>query len=369
MPDDVVFGRSQRLVSDGLVFVHLHHHGADEVQRLHVTEDVGQGVGFRNPLDRLLAFGRVFYGHRFLEFRGGFRRLVLQILHDEHHGAFKGPDAVLLHPLEGRLEINARIREILDRIRRENLLQVVAHICRGFVVRSRTLARYLQCRGDFGHSLITGDAHAGKGRSHLRQELGHILQFDKPLLAARRQDIEGIPDLVFGYAEVVAQRERCCPQIVHTGAAGRGDARQLRAVPFELGAALDAARRQYLHPLQNVRLELIRLLGDVAHGQRELGLVVRTHIAGDRNIADRVLFLCGGIDGHARRGDQRGPLHGEFRHIRIHAATLFGERRAAFHGPVQRLLIAFQGDLLTPDGAHGVFGAGPGGRVQSVRFR
>ena len=110
-------------------------------------------------------------------------------------------------------------------------------------------------------------------------------------------------------------------------------------------------------------MELVRLLGDIADGERELGLVVRTHIAGNGNVADRVLFLRGGIDGQTRRGEQRGPLHGKLGHIGIHAAAFFGERRAAFDGPVQRFLVALQGDLLPPDSAHGVFGAGSGGFV------
>ena len=253
------------------------------------------------------------------------------------------------------MQVDARVGKILYRVRSENLLQVVAHVGRGFVIGARATPGNLQARRHFRHGLLSRDAHTGKGRCQLRKEFRHVLQFNQTGLAARGQNIEGLVQPFGRDAQIVPQGKRGRAQIVHAGPGRRGCPCQYSPVLFQFLPALNAAGRKNLHPLKDVRLVLIGVPRNVSHGKGELRFIRRAHVAGNGYVADGVLLFGGGLDGHARRGHERRALHGELAKPGIDAPTLFGHGVAVFHRAGKGFFVAPEFHLPATQGAHGRF--------------
>ena len=253
------------------------------------------------------------------------------------------------------MQVYARVGKVLHRVRSENLLQEVPHVGCGFVIGARALAGYFQRGGNLRHGLLARDAHTCHCGGHLREELCHVLQFHIARFAGGCQNIEGGVQVFCGNAQVVPQGKRGRTQIVHAGPRGRGRLRQYGPVAFQLFPALDAAGHKYLHPLKDVRLVLIGVPRDVAHGKGELRFILRAHVAGNGYVADGVLFFGGGLDGHACRGHERRALHGELAQPGIDAPAFFGNGIAAIHRAGKGFLVAPEFHLTAAQGAHGRF--------------
>ena len=305
--ENILLPRFQRLGLDLLVLVHLHDERAQEVHGLHVPEQIGKGVCLADALQSLLSLGIVLNLHGLLELGGRLGALALHVFHDHAHGALKGAYPVLCQLFQRSLQVYARVGEVLHRVRREDFLQEVAHIGRGFIVGARALSGDLQGGGHFHDGLLPGDPHAGKGRGQLGQKLRHVLQFHKAGLTRRGKDIEGFVQLLVRDAQVVSQGKRGRAKVIHACPGRRRHLSEHHPVTFQLLAALHAAGDKHLHPLKDIRLELIGLPRDVSHGKGQLRLVFLAHAAGNGDVADGILLPGRRTDGHARRDREGGP--------------------------------------------------------------
>ena len=262
---------------------------ADERHGLHVLEQLAQLVGFRQALQRGLAFLIVLDGHRLLELAGGCRPLGLHVLRDDgQHGLHRRqPLGAQVH--HAALEVDAGLLEVLERVRGGDLLQEVLEVVGRLIVRAGALAGDLQGGTDLGDGFLASHTERLEGRRQGREPLGHVADFKLAALARVGQHVERALEAFLADLEVVLQGDGHTAQVVHAGAGRRGRLGHDRGVILQRLRVLNATRHQHAEAPADLGLGLVPSGGRFADGTADPGLFGLGEFASNGDVPHLVL--------------------------------------------------------------------------------